>query len=241
MKNRHLRGWPLAVAAVAAFGLAGGIAYAAIPDAGGVIHGCRNTGSGILRAVEGATDCSPAESALQWNVQGPQGDRGEQGPAGPAGPPGATGAQGRSGPPGEPGPAGPAGPVGPPGPGGADGYSMVLVGGGKTLSTGVNTPIAHLDVPGMTPYAVSGTVQINNETNPGTVFGGCQLASSSVDFSAPFGKVVVTLSGVWEAGFVPPIQLKCQVFGGATLRFSNVTITAVKLANLRFGFQSDPD
>ena len=238
MKTRHIRGRRLVVAIMVVFGVAGGVAYAAIPDADGVIHGCRNNGSGVLRAVETTDGCTAAESALQWNVRGPRGEQGQPGPAGPDGPAGPPGPEGASG---QPGPAGPAGPAGPPGPGGADAYSMLLVGAGKTLSTGVNTPITHLDVPGMTPYAVTGTVQVNNESNPGTVFGGCQLASEAVDFSAPFGKVVLTLSGVWEAGFVPPIQLKCQVFGGATLRFSNVTITAVKLTNLRFGFQSNPD
>jgi hypothetical protein len=120
---------------------------------------------------------------------------------------------------------------------------MRLVGPGKTLSTSVNTPIAHLDVPHLVPFAVDGTVQVNNEfPNPGTVFAGCSLGSAGVDFSVPpGGKVVISLTGVKEAGFVPPIQLRCQVFSGATLRFSNVTITAVRVDSLSFNFQSDPD
>ena len=36
-----------------------------IPDANGVIHGCRNDQSGELRVIESG-DCRPSESALDW-------------------------------------------------------------------------------------------------------------------------------------------------------------------------------
>jgi hypothetical protein len=54
---------------------AGGIAYATIPDAGGVIHGCYKNSNGALRVIDtgaGAT-CSAAETALAWNQTGPPG------------------------------------------------------------------------------------------------------------------------------------------------------------------------
>jgi hypothetical protein len=54
---------------VLVFGVAaGGIAYASIPDASGVIHGCIKTKSGALRVID--TDagqaCGSKETALDW-------------------------------------------------------------------------------------------------------------------------------------------------------------------------------
>jgi hypothetical protein len=43
------------------------IAYASIPDPSGVIHGCRNNASGLLRVIDSATSsCNPSETALNW-------------------------------------------------------------------------------------------------------------------------------------------------------------------------------
>jgi hypothetical protein len=72
------------VAAVLVVLAAAVAATAAIPDANGVIHGCRNLKSGVLRVIDtdkGQT-CSKDEAALTWNQTGPQG---------PAGPPGISG------------------------------------------------------------------------------------------------------------------------------------------------------
>src|SRR5438105_9710357 len=67
---------------------AGGIAYASIPDASGVIHGCYKTVNGVLRVID--TDkggkCVPGETALNWNQTGPKGATGAKGPTGAAGP-----------------------------------------------------------------------------------------------------------------------------------------------------------
>ena len=114
---------------------AGSAAFAAIPDAGGVIHACYLKSGGSIRVIDATTmTCKATESALDWNQQGqqglpgpqgPKGDTGAAGPAGPAGPQGAkgdtgakgeTGATGAAGPKGDTGPAGPAGPKGDPGP-----------------------------------------------------------------------------------------------------------------------------
>jgi len=83
-----------AMVCAAAFA-AGGIAYAAIPDSSGIIHGCYNTGSnpsGQLRVIDAASGgkCSKNESALNWNQQGPTGPQGPVGPQGPKGDPGPT-------------------------------------------------------------------------------------------------------------------------------------------------------
>ena len=67
---------------VAALALAGGIAYATIPDANGVIHGCRKTGSGLLRVIDAdVASCKPGEARLNWNQQGVQGPPGPPGPS----------------------------------------------------------------------------------------------------------------------------------------------------------------
>lgn len=87
----------LGVTTAALFAVAGGIAYATIPDSGGTIHGCYQKNDGRLRVVDPSTggSCGPSEQALNWSQVGPQGP---QGPAGPQGPTGDTGPQGPAGP-----------------------------------------------------------------------------------------------------------------------------------------------
>ena len=83
------RGGRLALAAAAAFAIAAGLAYAAIPDASGIIHGCYRTSmddqKGQLRVVEDPASCRSNELPIQWNEQGV------------AGPPGADGTDGEDG------------------------------------------------------------------------------------------------------------------------------------------------
>ena len=100
---------PVAVVAVAAAALlaVAGVAYATIPDSGGVIHGCYSKSGGSLRVIDASvTNCSKSETALDWNVQGQQGPQGPQGATGPQGPAGPQGAAGPQGPAGPPGPSG---------------------------------------------------------------------------------------------------------------------------------------
>jgi hypothetical protein len=82
---------PLVISVLALVAALGGVAYSAIPDPVGVIHGCRENVNGVLRVIDtGAGQaCDPArETALNWSQQGPAGATGVQGPAGPQGPPG---------------------------------------------------------------------------------------------------------------------------------------------------------
>ena len=72
----------IAIAAVASLVLAGGVAYASIPD-GGVIHGCYKTQNGQLRVIDSG-GCGPSETALNWNQTGQQGTTGPAGTSGPA-------------------------------------------------------------------------------------------------------------------------------------------------------------
>jgi hypothetical protein len=74
----------IAVAAAAAVAVAimgGAIAYASIPDANGVIHGCYTVKGGSLRVIDTAKGqtCATGQHALNWN------QKGTQGPPGPAG------------------------------------------------------------------------------------------------------------------------------------------------------------
>jgi hypothetical protein len=87
---------------VAVFAIAGGAtAFAAIPDAGGVIHGCYVESTGTLRVTDTATNlpkaCSTKETPLSWNQQGPPGPQGLKGDPGPKGDTGAQGPQGQPG------------------------------------------------------------------------------------------------------------------------------------------------
>jgi hypothetical protein len=84
-----------AAGAVVATVLAGGVAWAAIPSAGGAINGCYQKNQGQLRVIDPGTDsCRPSEIAIAWNTQGIQGEKGDQGDPGA---PGRDGVDGRDG------------------------------------------------------------------------------------------------------------------------------------------------
>jgi hypothetical protein len=134
--------------------LAGGVAWATIPDSAGVIHTCYSQSTGTWRPVDYPTArCKSGETLLDLNQKGVKGDTGPQGPKGDkgdAGPQGAQGIQGlpgkdgAAGQPGEPGPAGPLGPAGPEGPAGISDYQVVTasidVGGFGTTATEAACP-----------------------------------------------------------------------------------------------------
>src|SRR5687767_6123232 len=70
------------------------IAFASVPDANGVIHGCYHKSSGVLRVIDNSSaQCNNNETPIQWNQAGPQGAPGPQGPEGPQGPAGPGGAK----------------------------------------------------------------------------------------------------------------------------------------------------
>jgi collagen triple helix repeat protein len=117
----------VAGATVLAVTVGAGIAYASIPSTNGVINGCYEKRTGILRVIDSdaGKTCLSFETPISWNQQGPKGEAGPAGPAGPkgdAGSRGENGAAGQKGDPGDQGPAGAtgadgaAGPIGPAGP-----------------------------------------------------------------------------------------------------------------------------
>ena len=115
--------------------LAGGVAYASIPDSNGVIHGCYLKVLGTLRVIDSPSQhCNTSfEVPIQWNQQGVPGTNGAAGPAGPTGPTGAASTV--AGPTGAAGAAGATGPTGPTGP---TGLTFTTTSGttGPTLSPG---------------------------------------------------------------------------------------------------------
>lgn len=93
MKGKLIRPAVVAVVAAGALLVAGGIAYATIPDGSGVIHGCYQKNQGTLRVIDTgqAQTCSSSEAPLNWSQTGPQGPQGLQGPQGIQGPQGPSG------------------------------------------------------------------------------------------------------------------------------------------------------
>jgi hypothetical protein len=133
--------------------VAASTAFAAIPDGGGVIHGCYKKiapAQGTLRVIDNAQGgaCGNNESPLNWNQQGPQGVQGPAGPQGAKGDKGDTGSQG---------PTGPQGPQGQPGPSSLP-YAYVKRVGSTDVPNDPSgwTKVAELSLPAGT-YAVSVT------------------------------------------------------------------------------------
>ena len=90
---RDLRHRRVALAAIAIFVVAGGVAYAAIPDAGtGVYHACMLKSVGTIRIIDPERQrCSSSvEVEITFNKQGPAGNPGPTGPPGQPGQPGRT-------------------------------------------------------------------------------------------------------------------------------------------------------
>jgi Collagen triple helix repeat (20 copies) len=117
LKRRRGR---LAVGAAAALAVTGGIAYASIPDAGGVIYACSLKNVGTIRLIDKSKSglqgrCTNAENELSWNEKGQPGTKGDTGQTGGTGPPGAPGVKGDTGAPGVKGDTGDNGAPGAPG------------------------------------------------------------------------------------------------------------------------------
>jgi collagen triple helix repeat protein len=152
------RAWRV-VGATATIFAAAGVAYAAIPGSNGVINGCFEKRSGILRVIdaESGKTCLSFETPISWNQKGPAGPQGLTGDKGEAGPIGATGPKGDQGEPGLPGPIGATGPKGEkgdPGPPGVQGLK------GDTGAAGPPGPTG--------PSGASATYTVRREDAEGT-------------------------------------------------------------------------
>jgi hypothetical protein len=78
---RKRRRWRTLIVAVALVAGATGVAYAtaAVTSTTTKIQACQNNTNGLLRVVSDASTCRTDETAVSWNVQGPQGEQGPQG------------------------------------------------------------------------------------------------------------------------------------------------------------------
>jgi hypothetical protein len=81
-----MKPWLVSTLVAVSAAVTAGSAYASIPDASGIIHGCYNLSTGATRIIDTAlTSCTIKEKALAWEQKGPQGPAGPVGPAGAAG------------------------------------------------------------------------------------------------------------------------------------------------------------
>jgi len=166
---RHLwtRRW-LRLFAVAAvlFAVAGGIAYATIPDSGNVYTGCMLKKIGTVRLIDPSlppgnlmSHCTSFEKKITWNQQGQAGTQGPPGQKGDIGPAGADGAQGPKGDTGDTGPQGPKGDTGDIGPQGPKGDTGDTGPQGQRGPAGPNTVFSGSVNPNGSPQESGFTVQ----------------------------------------------------------------------------------
>ncbi|HVM56445.1 MAG TPA: hypothetical protein VMT74_03200 [Gaiellaceae bacterium] len=112
----------VAVLSTVLLAVAGGIAYATIPDSNNVYNACLLKATGTIRLIDTSlpshdfrSHCTMFEQPISWNEQGVPGPQGLKGDTGPQGLKGDTGDPGPKGDTGAQGPQGPAGPMGPSG------------------------------------------------------------------------------------------------------------------------------
>ena len=118
---RRAAGWraqrlTLGIGFTAILALSAGMVAGAIPNSNnGVINGCFEKQTGLLRVIDtqAGKSCTRWETPISWSQAGPPGIAGAQGPQGPQGDPGPRGEKGDAGADGLPGVAGPPGPQGP--------------------------------------------------------------------------------------------------------------------------------
>lgn len=213
-------------AVVLTLAIAGGVAYAAIPD-GGVIQGCYDTG-GNLKVVP-AAPCPKGFTSLPWNQQGPKGDKGDTGPQGPAGPQGAQGAQGPQGPKGDTGPAGSAGSS-------TIRYhyeeSRDVGSTGGTLAT-LNLP------PGAYLLSMTGNAQPDGGFGKDPVGIGCSLVRGTQDLSSTLAdngdyafESGNTLSMQRVVSDVNPTSIDLDCISGGGAHIENLSFTALTLDSI---------
>lgn len=164
----------LTVVVAAVFAGAAAIAYATIPDSGGVYTACMVNSTGTIRLIDPSlpasnlrSHCTGLETQVTWNQKGPKGETGLQGPAGPKGDTGLQGPKGDTGAPGATGPQGDLGPKGDKGDTGAQGLP------GPALSS-----IDALSGVGCTSAGNAGTISVSYAPD-GTVTLKCVTGTSS--------------------------------------------------------------
>ncbi|HVM57765.1 MAG TPA: hypothetical protein VMT74_09890 [Gaiellaceae bacterium] len=146
----------IAVLSTVLLAVAGGIAYATIPDSNNVYNACLLKATGTIRLIDTSlpshdfrSHCTAFEEAVSWNAQGQPGAQGPPGPAGAKGDPGDTGLQGPKGDTGDPGPKGDTGAQGPKGDTGDPGPKGDTGAQGPKGDTGPQGPTGPMGPPGL--------------------------------------------------------------------------------------------
>ena len=214
---------------------AGGVAYAAIPGTDGLIHGCYDSQSGLLRLVDTTTGqpkgCIKTEKAVSWNQQGPAGPAGPAGPSGPAGPDGETGATGEAG------PTGPAGPAGT-----SKGYAKGVE--YADVPQSVSTDVATLSLPaGQFVVNVTATARVDGSELGADVTVSCRLhgpGGAALGNSAVFlddfeygseGTIAVTAAPTLATPGA--IELTCSSVTGHN-HLEGIRMTAIKVDSMEY-------
>jgi type VI protein secretion system component Hcp len=175
---------------------------ASVPDSAGVIHGCINKATGVVRVIDTAktgtlgqciTTGALAEQPVNWSQTGPAGAPGSPGTPGQNGTPGIPGTSGQNGaigpqgPQGATGAQGPEGPQGPQGPAGT-GCATECVAAPNTAiylvltPSGAQAPILGESVSANHPGAIdvqAYSMGISNQTTIGSASGGAGAGKAS--------------------------------------------------------------
>jgi hypothetical protein len=228
------RRWAVAITVAASLTVAAGVAYATIPDAGGVVHGCYNQGSnpsGQLRVIDtdAGAKCSKNERTLDWNYKGPKGDKGDTGATGATGP---TGPQGPAGP---AGPTGATGPQGPQGPAGAAGAVRITFQPSHTFAGGDFEQILSTNLPEGT-YALTARANLewHGFEDPNDVVLACELRDGSTLLGGAEAMVDQVGSG---SSFTVPHDDTLTVIGVVTVPAGGKAISLwCKNANSPLGY-----
>jgi hypothetical protein len=165
-KHLRIRVARLAIVAGLLLTVAGGVAYATIPDSGKVFTACMLNNIGTVRLIDQSlssnspmSHCTSFETQVTWNQVGQQGVPGPKGNTGAQGPKGDTGAQG------------PTGETGPQGTPGIDGKN------GAPGRDGTNGADAKDGAPGKDGVSVTSTPVSPGDAN--CAFGGAMFAAAT--------------------------------------------------------------
>jgi len=215
----------LGAAVLAVAGTAVAVAYASIPDSGGVIHGCYQKNNGQLRVIDTDTGaaCNPSEVALKWS---------ETGPAGATGATGAAGATGASGPQGETGATGPRGP--------SDAFEAFRFATVVNV-TSVSTEITKIPALPAGSYLITGKVNVDNasggsgDVNCQILAGGFfDLGEASIGIGA--GQITrTTIASTFGTTIAGPtdVTMTCaRTSGAGSIRASLAEIVATHVETL---------
>jgi hypothetical protein len=241
MRLKHTRKANVVVIAALGVVAAGGIAYAAIPSADGVIHACFNSStkpSGQLRVIDpqtGAT-CAKNETALNFNQQGPKGDQGLPGTDGKDGLDGAPGANGIDGVDGVDGLDGADGKAGAPGV--SDGY-LALHDAAITLLNHSPVAVVTLNLPAGS-YVITGKTILYNADSGDPQDGLCSMSTGdrtmvrlgengSTAHSSGSNRLALSVEDVVVFSAPGSVTLNCSTYRGWA---ESSRMTAVKVGTM---------